>query len=230
MRSLILILPIALLFIACGKDSGGSSSSPTISMAQEEQVTDGQYLAVLRPLNTQVSGYFPFGNAEIDVTGDEFEVVTYLDDDAQVKHMQSVHAGTRCPEQKDDTNSDGFVDINEAMAVVGKVLLPLDSDLFSQKAGEGEYPRGTSPTYTEVASLTSIMEDLKNRTEEVPEHLMKLEDDQNLAIVGKVVLVLGTSDQGTVPETVTSAFGLSRHETLPIVCGVIEQVKAPATP
>lgn len=230
MRNLFLIIPIASLLIACGKDSGGSNSSPSIHMAQEEQVTDGEYLAVLRPLNTQVSGYFPFGKAEIEVAGDEFEVVTYLDDDAQVNHMQSIHAGTRCPEQKDDTNGDGLVDINEAMAVVGKVLLPLDSDLTSQKAGEGEYPRGTSPTYTEVATLTSIMEDLKNRTQEVPEHLMKLEDDQNLAIEGKVVLVLGTSDQGTVPETVSSAFGLTRHETLPIVCGVIKQRETQATP
>lgn len=229
MRNLLLILPVASLLIACGSDSG-SSSSPTIQMAQEEQVSDGKYLAVLRPLNTQISGYFPFGNAEIEVAGDEFKVVTYLDDDAQVTHKQSIHTGTRCPEAKDDTNGDGLVDINEAMAVVGKVVLPLDSDLSSQKAGEGDYPRGTSPTYTEVASITSIMEDLKNRTEEVPDHLVKLEDDQNLAIEGKVVLVLGASDQASLPETTGSAFGLTPHGSLPIVCGVIRQRETQATP
>ncbi len=230
MRNLFLILPIASLLIACGSDSGGSSSSPTIHMAQEEQVTDGEYLAVLRPLNTHISGYFPFGNAEIEVTGDDFKVVTYLDDDAQVTHIQSIHAGTRCPEAKDDSNGDGLVDINEAMAVVGKIVLPLDSDLSSQKAGEGEYPRGPSHTYTEEASLTSIMEDLKNRTEEVPEHLMKLEDEQNLAIEGKVVLVLGASDRATLPETVGAAFGLTPQGALPIVCGVIRQLEKPTTP
>lgn len=197
-----------MLTVGCGKSGGGSKSSSSQAALMQSQV-EGNYRAILRPFNNHLSGFLPSGFAEINIAGDNASFKTMLDDDARVIHMQSVHTGTRCPNAGDDTNGDSYVDINEAYAVVGKVLIPLDSDLNNQALGAGIYPLGGGYTYIEAASLKNLQTDVKSRTGE------------NLNLTGRVVLLHGVSPVTQVPNTFGTLEGMSQQASAPIACGVI---------
>ena len=196
------------LTVACGKSGGGNKSSSSQAALTEAQA-EGNYRAILRPFNNHLSGFLPSGFAEINIAGDNISFKTMLDDDARVIHMQSVHTGLRCPNANDDTNGDGYVDINEAYAVVGSVLIPLDSDLNNQTLGAGIYPLGGGYTYIEAASLKNLQSDVKSRTGE------------NLNLSGRVVLIHGVSPTTRVPTTFRTIEGMSEQASAPIACGVI---------
>jgi hypothetical protein len=207
-----LMLTLGLTLLAsCGKDSGGGSSSSSESPAIQEQQAEGSYRAILRPLNNSLSGYLPTGAAEIKISGDVVSIKTYLDDDARVTHIQNIHAGTRCPNQSDDRNGDGLIDINESMTAVGSVLIPLDSDINSASDGEGLFPMGGGFTYVEEASLSKLAADVMART------------NQNLNLGGRAVLIHGVSGATSMPTTVSSNNELPAQATIPIACGIIQR-------
>lgn len=205
---LMLGLSFALL-TACGKDGGGSSGprSPVI----QEQVSEGSYMAILRPYNNSLSGFLPTGKAEFKIMGDSVSVKTYLDDDARVSHMQSVHTGSRCPDIRDDKNGDGLVDIEESYDVVGKVLIPLDADINTEADGQGIYPTGGDFTYVEEASLSKLETDVRART------------NQNLNLGGRAVLIHGVAMGTRMPESVATKNALPMQVSIPIACGIIER-------
>ena len=217
--------------ISCGGDSSSSSKSVQRQEQQlEEPLTEGEYRAILRPMNTTINGFIPYGKAEINLSGDILSVETYLDDNASVAHMQNVHMGKRCPTLSDDKNGDGLIDINEAYAVVGKIIMPLDSDLSAQEAGKDVFPKGTSFTYERSASLSSVLQDLHLKDENTADHVTKLAPRKELSLVGKVVLMHGTSQIGNVPETVATQGTMTRHQSIPIVCGIISKVERDISP
>lgn len=209
-NTLFFMLTLSLL-TSCGSDSGGGNSSGTSqSPLIENQQTEGRYKALLRPLNIHLSGFIPVGTAEFKIEGDEVEVKTLLEDDARVIHMQSLHAGTRCPRlPEDDLNRDGVIDIREAYAVSGKVLVPLDSDLDSAEEGQGIYPVGSSFTYIENSSLSRMEADVRQRT------------GQKLNFKGRVVLIHGVDSNTTLPLTAGALSGMTAQASMPIGCGVI---------
>ena len=202
--SALFVLSLSLI-VACGKSGGGSKSSSSQAALTEPQA-EGNYRAILRPFNNHFSGFIPSGFAEINIAGDNLSFKTMLDDDARVIHMQSVHTGTRCPNASDDTNNDSYVDINEAYAVVGKVLVSLDSDLSS---AAGYYPLGGSYTYIEAASLKNLQSDVKSRTGE------------NLSLTGRVVLLHGIDANTKLPSSFGTRDGMPQQASAPIACGVI---------
>jgi hypothetical protein len=199
------------LLASCGSDSGGGSSSNTVPQLQEQTV-EGSYRAILRPYNNSLSGFLPTGAAEVKVSGEEVSVKTYLDDDAKVRHLQSIHTGTRCPNASDDTNGDGFVDVEESMAVVGSVLIPLDADLNNAVAGEAVYPAGSGFTYSEQASLQQLEDDVQARL------------NQNLNFEGRVVLIHGAAPITQIPATVRTMNALPVQASIPIVCGILKRL------
>ncbi len=200
------LLGALLLLSACGKESGSQNTAG--SEVREEQVElVGEYKAILRPFNTQVNGFIPTGAAEFSVRDGELKVITYLDDDASVHHRQSLHAGSSCPTDAQDSNNDGLVDSVEALSIVGEVLIPLDGDLSSRVAGKDVWPRGKSFTYSKSTPLQNVLNDFAGSP---------------LNLEGKVVMIHGTSE-GSVPETVQTLEGLPRHLSLPIACGIIRR-------
>lgn len=205
--SSLLVISLSLL-AACG-GNGGSSSKSSSGNALREPAAQGNYRAILRPFNNHLSGFIPSGFAEINIAGDSASFKTMLDDDARVVHMQSVHTGTRCPNAGDDTNDDSYVDIQEAYAVVGEVLIPLDSDLNNQALGAGIYPLGGGFTYIEAASLKNLEKDVKSRTGE------------NLKLAGRVVLMHGVNPATKLPSTFETLDGMPQQASAPIACGVI---------
>ena len=200
------------LLTSCGKDSGSSSnSSKNTAPTFQEQQSVGNFRAILRPMNNQLSGFLPTGFAEVKMMDDQFTVKTLLDDDAKVPHMQSIHLGTRCPALADDKNGDGLIDINEAIAVSGDVLIPLDSDLSSVEEGAGIYPMGGGFTYSRTASLSKVESDVRARI------------NQNLNMSGRVVLIHGVANGTQMPATVTVKETMSQAASIPIVCGVLKK-------
>jgi hypothetical protein len=207
-RNLVLAFAVSTLLVSCGKGKNGGSKSQK-AVALKEQVSEGNYRAILRSLNNSLSGFIPTGVAEISITQDEAKVMTLLDDDARVTHLQSIHVGTRCPELRDDRNKDGLIDIKEAYAVVGKVLVPLDGDLSSAEEGANLYPVGSGFTYSETVSLSELETDVRSRLK------------QNLNLAGRVILMHGVNGGTPLPETVQTMGTMLKQASIPIVCGVI---------
>lgn len=216
----ILLSLLTLTLVACGGGGGGGGSS---IQAQMEPLTDGTYYTVLRPVNFASNGYIPYGSATFKVSGDQFSAATTMDDDQRVIHRQSVHLGTRCPSQSDDRNGDGFVDYQEAMAVVGPVMIPLDNDISSQAAGAGSYPRGGGMTYNRSASLSRISADLWQLDENGADEITKLASGEPMGLNSRVVLIHGTLNSA-LPATVAARAGETPDQSLPVVCGVLKKV------
>jgi hypothetical protein len=199
------------LLTACGKNSSSGSSSGSSTPAIQEQSSEGAYRAILRPFNNSLSGFLPTGAAEVKITGDNVLIKTYLDDDARVNHIQSIHTGTKCPEASDDKNADGIIDFSESMSAVGDILVPLDAEIGSAPEGAGIYPLGGGYTYSEESSLSKLETDVKSRT------------NQNLNLSGRVVLIHGVAPRTAIPASVSTKDALPPHSSVPIVCGILQR-------
>jgi hypothetical protein len=199
------------IFISCGKVVSHEKSDLLIPQ-YDNQEENLHYRGILRPLNSHLSGFLPSGLAEVIIKKDEIEAKTLLDDDAKVIHLQSIHLGNRCPEITDDKNSDGHIDINEAILASGEVYIPLDGDLNSANLGKEIYPMGGGYTYKERASIKRISQDLWSRN--LP-----------LKFANKVVLIHGTYKINNLPTTIATN-GISPVEkSLPIACGVLRKLE-----
>lgn len=142
-------------------------------------------------------------------------------------HQQNVYAGKRCPNAGDDLNKDGYIDIQEGNRIWGEILLPLDSNLKSQKAGKGVYPLADASGnyfYERETSFDRMFSDLKSADKDLNDQMLKLAPDQGLDLEGKVVVVMGTAENSTYPETVASQDQRPAYQTLPIACGVFKRV------
>lgn len=225
-----MIMIFALMgLVACGSDSGSGSGSDNRkenkSAALEMiEASPGTYYSVLRPVNIQANGFIPYGMATFALDNDVLKVDISMDDDQNVTHRQSLHIGTRCPSSSDDSNADGFIDYEEAMAVVGPALMPLDNDLNSQLAGMDIYPRGPGMTYSKTASLAKINADLWTSDEDPSDNVMKLENNKGIGFEDRVVLVHGTSYQSSFPASLASRNGEDANLSLPVVCGVLKKI------
>lgn len=225
LNHLIMLIAVSVL-VSCGSDSGGGSGSGPHEVIEHQmtKAEPGTYYAVLRPVNFNANGFIPYGSATFTLNGDQLQVNTTMDDDQAVPHRQSLHIGSRCPKESDDRNGDGFVDYDEAMAVVGPVLMPLDNDLNSQEAGANVYPRGRAMTYSRSASLARIHEDLWLPDTDPSDDVMKLAPQTYLGLERRVVLIHGTSYQAHFPSSLSSYKGEEPHLSLPVVCGVLSKI------
>ena len=193
-------------------ESDQERKSMALAPRPQEQVSEGFYRAILRPVNGRLSGFIPTGVAEISIRADVVEVKTLLDDDAKVAHRQAIQMGTSCPGLSNDANNDGVIDIAEATNSSGTVFIPLDSDLNSAALGTGVYPVGSGFTYTEKASLQELEADVRELT------------GQNLNLAGRVILVHGVAGETSLPETVATLENHPRSATVPVACGILKRL------
>lgn len=195
----------------------------TPELPPQMQVTEGTYKAILRPYNFNVAGWIPNGMTDIKIVADQIEVNSWLDDSANVVHMQNIHLGTECPKIGHDTNQDGFIDFNESIQIANKVLIPLDSDLNSQSGGLNIYPKGNF-SYFQTASLKNMMSDLVAVDPDPSDLNAKLDPNESLNLEGKVIIVTGAAANRGLPETVSAVSNQTRELSIPIACGVIERI------
>lgn len=234
---------IGLLLASCGKSGGGGSSgakeneeTPAGSTNRTNLATDGSniqgyYKATFITLNPQVNGTLP-GSVTLYRKEDRlFAYLRLFAGHPKAWHQQKIYTGDRCPTQSDDKNNDGYIDIFEAEAVLGKVLIPLDADLGTQNSGRNFYPVGDlsgSYHYERVVNFQRFFNDLKAEDKDPDDNMVKLAADEPLDFEGKVIMIQGTAETVEYPETVRTTERHKAFQTLPIVCGIFE--KADVTP
>jgi hypothetical protein len=226
------------LAYSCGKDEG-SKKSASSRPVQEVVATDGSniqglYMASFKTLNSQVNGTLPGSMTFLRKEEKLFLYLRLFAGMPKAWHMQGVYSGSRCPTNKDDTNDDGFIDIMEAQKVLGKLLIPLDSDPGTQSGGARFYPLGDlsgSYHYERVVSFQRLFNDLKSEDRDPEDHIRKLAPDEPFILEGRPILVQGILETTDLPDTIAS-FGRWRpFQTLPIACGIFRKVdKIPGTP
>ena len=222
------------LFSSCGKNSTNEKkeaqqsgqSETTTEVAADGSNIQGSYLAIFETLNGQVNGTLP-GSATVLRKDDK--IYFYLRLFAGMPkawHPQGIYTGNRCPKIEDDENGDGFIDIQEAFKVIGKVIVPLDADPGSQNGGKNFYPLGDlsgSYHYERIVNFQRFFKDLKEEDKIPDDNIAKLGPDEGLAIEGQVIMIQGVSEETTLPETVASEGRRSAFQTLPIACGVFKK-------
>jgi hypothetical protein len=215
---------------SCGKSSsGGDKQAEDVPEESVDGSTiSGLYKANFVTLNPHVNGTIP-GSLTLLRTDDK--LITYLRLFAggpRAWHQQGIYLGRRCPNLGDDTNRDGFVDIEEAMKVVGKMIIPLDSNMNSQNAGRAFYPLGDISGYyhyERVSSFRRLFDDLRSSDLDADDHVAKLGPNEKFSWEKRVVMVQGVIEETIFPETVAGLANRKPFQTLPITCGIIQKVK-----
>lgn len=205
--------------VSCGSDDN-DDDTPTTSTPPQQEESDGTFVATLTPANPAVDGDVS-GTATVTVSGDNLNVNVQMSNGPTGMHMQHIHTGSACATMSNDSNADGYLDANEASAVAGKILIPLDGDLDSQGGGSGTYPSGSSYSYSESGSLAQMLTDLWLPDTNTSDSIVKLPTNTKLNLPNLVVEIHGVPSGTTLPNTVGTIDGLPNHETLPIACGVL---------
>ena len=232
-------LAVLSLAASCGdseKKKSGSSGSVEQDVQEEQEVIpvdgsniEGLYKAKFITINSNVNGTIP-GSATFFRKEDKwFAYLRLFAGMPKAWHMQNVYEGTRCPSANDDLNLDGFIDIIEAQAVLGKILIPLDADISSQNSGRNFYPLADlsgSYHYERVTSFQRFFKDLKSEDKNPEDQIMKLAPDEGLKLVGRAVMIQGVTEDVELPETVQTLERRRPFQTLPIACGIYEKVEA----
>lgn len=235
-----------LLLASCGGSSSNSSSDATAENTlnpdapQSEEADDagdhieGTYKAVFATLNPNINGVLP-GSLTFYREKDSDRMMAFLRLFAGapgVVHPQNVYVGGACPTMANDTNGDGVLDINEALAVVGKILIPLDSNLNSQAAGRNTFPVGDpsgSYYWERVVNFNSFYKDITNTHSTYnSEEYVKVPQGERLNLEGRVVMIQGAAGTVTLPETVGTVGRKTPQQTLPIACGIIRKQENPS--
>jgi hypothetical protein len=214
MKKIFLFIIINSLIICTSCGNKDKKTNKNSSQSFEETNLEGNYRAILRPLNNHLSGYLPTGLAEIEIKDGQLVVSTLLDDDAKVLHIQSIQDGTKCPSFSDDQNQDGVIDIEEATSIAGEVLINLDGALDGAIEGDGLYPWGSGFYYKKSAEIAAIENEIRLRTR------------KKLSLTDRVVMIYGVSKTTILPETVATRLELPTNSTIPVVCGVIKKVQS----
>ena len=235
MRLHILMLLSLSLIVSCGKSKGKGSNSSSDDAIQNETVqTDGSniqgiYATTLLPLNNNI--YMQkIGAAAVQRDGDVFSAYVKVKYGQRMTTLkQSIYTGKRCPTIADDLNKDAYVDIQEALIAIGKVIIPLDGSLDSQFGGQNVYPTGDSNLgsfmYKSTGSFARMFADLKSPDDNTADMVTKLKDDEGLALQGRIVLLQGINERVFLPPTAISLGDRSVYKTIPVACGVLKKVK-----
>lgn len=221
---------------SCGKNDSDKSNQPSVPQEEnrnrEVAAVDGSniqghYQAQFMTLNPHVNGTIPGSANFFRKENNIFAYVRLFAGGVKAWHMQNVYTGSRCPNLSDDKNGDGFIDILEAEQAVGKILIPLDSDISSQNSGRRFYPLADasgSYQYERMTSINSMLRDLQGEDKDPADDFVKLAANEGMSFEGKVVLIQGVSENVVLPESVGSKTRLAAFQTLPIACGIFKKI------
>ncbi len=220
------------MVVSCGDDDDDDDNSGGTVQQQQE----GVYRAVLVPTNPTIDPDIA-GTVTVSHQGDDFRVEMDVRNAPGGVHAQHIHSGTSCATiAANDTNADGILDAAEAEAVIGRMLIPLDSNLDSNS--QNSFPVGTRYTYVESASFARLSgqnsaenSDLQNEARDVANDVVEEVAPQlaDTILEGRVVEIHGVPANRVLPATVAGMSGKSRQASLPIACGVLVRVDE-ATP
>ncbi|HET8522481.1 MAG TPA: hypothetical protein VFL82_04550 [Thermomicrobiales bacterium] len=187
------------------------------------------YRATLHPLNVDAAGSSASGEATFTISGDALTIdISVHGVTPGMQHLQHFHGfadtdqKAACPTAADDKNGDGIVDLIETEPVVGTTMVPFHDDPVSMQIVNDTYPTANadgSYTYSKTVSLDALTKAF----------LKQFPNQQSLALDHRVVMIHGIASSTSLPDTVQSLDDIPAQVTIPVACGVIEQVQ-PGTP
>ncbi len=188
---------------------------------------DGIYLAKLVPLNPEISKYL---NGSLTLFKNQKQLIASvrLSQGPQNSiHEQSIYYGKRCPNKKDDTNGDRFIDSKEIEEVINEKLIPLDDDLSSQRMGSGIFPKSDeygSYQWSRNTLYDLLMKDLKDEDLNLKDHLVKLNPKEEFKLEHLIVIIRGVPLNINIPETALDKNDPDGNLNFPVACGVINKI------
>ncbi|MEO9254222.1 MAG: hypothetical protein ABI305_01675, partial [Tepidiformaceae bacterium] len=193
------------------------STAHAQTAAQEPQ---GTFTATLGALNTSANGGTAVtGTATFVVSGDTITATVDAHGLApSMAHAMHIHTGDSCPTAAADTNNDGVIDVVEGAPAYGPILIPIDSNIASQAAGD--FPMSDASgnlKFTTSGSLTALLADLHAADPDTTDAVAKLQPNEMLNLAMRHVVIHGVA--GAVPATAQSIGGLPAAATLPVACG-----------
>lgn len=228
-----------LLLLGMISSCGKSNSNAGIPIEKEKALPlngeniNGLYMAKFFTINPGVNGTLP-GSATILRQDDKLlAYVRLFGAGINTWHQQGIYDGKRCPNASDDTNRDGYIDMEEGARVWGKLIIPLDSNLNSQTAGKNIYPVGDASGtyfYERQASFDKMFRDLKSSDRNLTDNFHKLAPTEGLAIENRVVVIQGSPETIIYPDTFAKDPKHTAAQSAPVACGVFKAVtKVPGT-
>lgn len=236
MKNKLLTVISLMIVTACGVDSGGRGGSKPSANPQAETTSadgsniEGLYLAKMKTLNSHVNGTLDTSSATIRREGNRlYSYVKLFAGKPQAWHKQAIYLGRRCPTMSDDTNGDGYLDIAEATAVLGHIIMPLDSDIGSQASGRNFYPVADlsgSYQYERVTDFNRWFRDLTAEDSSPDDNIAKIADGEGFTFEGRAVMIQGITPEVNLPETVSTEPRYKPHQNFPIACGIFTKVNS----
>ncbi len=224
-----IVTPVLLgaTLMSCGGGGGGGRGNGASGIERQvEQEAEGSYIANFNVINNGVGGAVT-GSVAITKQGNRFLAYAQLSGGyPNIVHQQRVHIGTSCPTAADDTNGDGYIDVNEAFSRTGKILFPLDSDISSQERGSSIWPSGDmygNYFWERATAYDRFITDLREPDLNEENDYGKLGVEGKLNLDGRVVMVHGAPETANLPDTVGTKGRLRNFQTIPIACGVIRK-------
>ncbi len=233
MNKIFYTLLILILIISCGKSKNNkeekkppqTNENNSNSNNYPPENPEGNYISFLRPLNNQVSGRLPTGKVFIKIKSNIIQIKSFLDDDAKSFHIQAIYEGSECPKLQHDINQDGLIDLKELRNSVGKILIPLDSNISHQEDGFNQFPKGPSYTYQEIGSYEDLIKNLYEGNEDEFSLFEKLKQNQPIRLHERVVIIHGTDLNAKIPDSFSVISDEKKHISIPIACGRIQKIK-----
>lgn len=223
MSSGYLLFILLFLFISCGKTTSPYEENLLLQSRQEQQ---GFYRSKLKPLNSRISGRVSGEGAFFLQDIQFYAKVSLRTKWKRVTHLQFIHEGSECPRLKDDLNRDGYLDFHEVISVSGKILIPLDDNLKSQLAAFTRYPTSNDKGkyfYSKAVSAPVMMRDLREKDRQPGDALGKLNHNEELNLVERVLIIYGVPYYYRLPDTVQGFSGFPPHMGIPIACANIKE-------
>lgn len=230
LTSIILASSLLLAASCAVYEDDDDDSSSSNQQEEQDQNDEGEYRCEVEPVNEVIVNNVTTVN-NIQIVAEEVNFnITVNGVPPLTRHRQCIHRGNRCPTNRDDRNRDGLIDGPEAFAASGGILLPLDGDVNTQSGGEDQLPRAGVDgeyTYTQDASFSTMMADLRSPDTNTEDEYVKLNPDESLNLEQRVFIIYGVPDGSSLPDTVGAFPGKTPEESFPIACGPLSQFSTP---
>lgn len=205
----------------------GAACVPSASAGARASDTDGQsmavYVADLLPMNANVTGLEPSGQARLTIAGDTLTVsIKVQHAPPGIAHWQHFHGfkdsrDSTCPATAAaDANHDGIIDLIETEPRAGTTMVPFDDDPAGMQVVRGTYPEASADGAYEYQASVSLAA--------LKAAFAKTFDGQELDLDRRVIIVHGVLPDTKLPASVASLGTVPAQVTLPIACGKIKRV------
>jgi hypothetical protein len=194
------ILILIFVFISCGKSKFPDYEDH--SPFERERQNGGFYHGFLKILNPQFAGKIKASYVLWIKDVQFYAGVKVHNAPPEVRYQQYIHSGARCPARSDDLNGDGLIDFSEVLQSSGKILVPLDGSLKSQREGSEWFPVTTvrgKYSYSRAAAVYHLMEDLRSSDPYMRNDMIKLGPSENLDLNRRTIIIYGSESDPLLP-------------------------------